>query len=254
MPSPTLLSHIADLILAGALLSLLRRGVAKRYKVWWVFLVLQLLRDLALAAIPFDSNRYASAFMVSEVTVDVVLAASVYEWFRLLAGHYPGIKLAGTWFLNIGLGISFLVCLATLGRDWRLIDWSAPELYLILLTKRVIVGILALFMVFVFGAFCLYRVRVRPNVIWHGLLLTAYLWLQSALSVADSWSRLESVHLTNSVRSIGVAALYLGWAVLLTRRGEEVEIEAKLTEEERFQLDRLNDELLALARRTMRGV
>jgi len=251
VPSNQILVYAGDLALAGTIVVLLRRGLVPRYWAWWLFLVFQLLRGIAPALLSLNSLLYARVFMVTEVVVDIVLVLSVYEWFRLLAGHYPGIKLAGTWFLNIGLGISFLACLATTGPDWRAIDWNAPLFYLVLLEKRVVVGVLAVFAVLVFLAFLAYR--VRANVIWHGLLLAAYLWLQSALSIADAWSGLDAVHRTNIIREVVTIFLYLGWAVLLTRHGEEVEIAARLSEDECIQLDRLNEELLTLAQRAMRG-
>ena len=254
MQPPILLWHAGDVVLAITVLVLLRRGLARSYRAWWVFLLLQLLRGVVLAWIPFNTLLYARLFMASEILQDLVLALVIYEWFRLLTGHYLGIKLAGTWLLNIGLGISLLICLATVRPEWQAIDWTAPQLYVVLFTKHVIVGILGIFTVIVFLAFYAYRVRVRPNVIWHGLLLTVYLWLQSILAIVDGRSHLNTLHVTNSVRQAAVALLYTAWAVLLTRRGEEVEIAARLTDDERVQLDRLNDELLALARRTVRQV
>ena len=191
--------------------------------------------------------------MVTEPLVNIVLVLSIYEWFRRLTEHYPGIKLAGTWFLNVGLGVSVLICIATIGPDWRAIDWDHPQLPLVLLLRRVILGVLGVFAVLVFLAFLAYRVRVRPNVVWHGLLLTAYLWTNSIMAIIDGWHGLATVSVSNYVREISAALLYLGWAVLLTRRGEQVELAARLTDDERYQLDKLNEELLALAQRAMRG-
>jgi hypothetical protein len=252
VPPTLVLQYAGDLALAGTIVVLLRRGMTQRYRVWWIFLIFQLVRDLALALLPYRGLLYARVFMATEVAVDIVLILSIYEWFRLLAEHYLGIRFAGTWFLNVGLGISFLICLATVGPDWRAINWDAPQFYLVLLWKRVIVGVLGVFVLLAFLAFQAYRVRVRPNVVYHGLLLMAYLWLQSALSLADGWSHLHSIPLTNSIREIATLFLYLGWAVLLTRRGEDVEIASRLTAEESYQLERINEELLVLAR-AMRG-
>jgi hypothetical protein len=232
---------------------MLIRGLTPRYLAWWCFLVLQLGRGIALSLFPLNTLSYARGYMITEPLVDIFLVISIYEWFRLLTEHYPGIKLAGTWFLNIGLGASILVCVATLGPDWRAIDWAHPLLDLILLVKRVIVGVLGVFVVLVFLAFLAYRVRVRPNVIWHGLLLMAYLWTNNILAIVDGWHHRSTVSISNSVREIAAALLYFGWGVLLTRRGEEVEFAARLTEDERYQLDKLNDELLALAQRAMKG-
>jgi hypothetical protein len=192
--------------------------------------------------------------MATELLVDIVLVVSIYEWFRRLTEHYPGIKLAGTWFLNIGLGISILICISTLGPDWRGIDWAHPQLPLVLLVKRVIIGVLGVFVALVFLAFLVYRVRVRPNVIWHGLLLTAYLWTNNIVSIVDGWNQMKTVPRSNSVREVAAVVLYLGWALFLTRRGETVEFASRLSEDERHQLDKLNDELLALAQRAMKGI
>ena len=254
MPSQTLIWHVGDLVIASVILILLRRGLAQQYRAWWFFLIFQLFRDIAVATIPFDSLLYARFYLASELAGDFVLVVALYEWFRLLTAHYLGIKLAGTWFLNFGLGASFLVCLATVGPDWRGIDWTAPVFYLVLLARHVIVGVLSVSIALAFLAFLAYRVRVRPNVIWHGLLLMCYLWLQSALAIADATSHFSTLHVTNTFRQIAVPVLYGGWAVLLTRHGEEVEIAARLTDAERVQLDRLNEELLTLARRTMRRI
>jgi hypothetical protein len=246
--------HAGDLALAGAFLAMYFRGLVPRYRAWSAFLLLQLTRDIALAALPFQTMLYAYSFMVTELIADVVLAMAMYEWFQLLAEHYPGIKMAGTWFLHVGLGISFLLCLTTLGRDWQMMDWENPSLPMVLLVKRVVVGVLGVFVVLVFAAFLLYRVRVRPNVIWHGLLLMSYLWLQSILSIVDGWSGLAKgkVDTTNEIRAVATVFVYSGWFLLMTRRGETVEFADRLSDDERLQLDRINEELLNLVRPTVR--
>jgi hypothetical protein len=243
-----------DFIIVVVILVLLRRSLAVQYRAWWGFLVVQLSRELVLALVPPQKLRYAHIFMVSEILIDVLLVISVYEWFRLLWVHYPGIRLAGTWFLNAALGLSLLISLATVGPDWKTIDWNAPQFGVVLFINHVTVGVLGAFVVLVLLGFLTYRVRVRPNVIWHGLLLTAYLLLQNGLAIADARSGLHSIARTNSFRAIAVPLLYLGWALFLTEHGEEVEIAARLTPDESYQLDRLNDELLALVRRTTRGI
>ncbi len=246
----------ADALALGALVG---KRLNRRFPIFVLYLFVNLIDDLILKFIPGPATRaYALTWMGSKPVVLFLWVLVVLELFRQIREHYPGIGAFARTLLLITLTTASIIAVLSLFPDAKGIDWHRPALQLIVLLNRWVATVLAVFLFATAGFLRYYRAPIRPNVLRHGYILTAYFSIQAAAmfltnfigATAASASHFAGIFGTDSMSSInrgllvGRIACSVCWATLLTRAGERLPVSPKLSQKDLETIERLDRELM----------
>jgi hypothetical protein len=204
----------------------------------------------ALQASLLMLSRYLAhpkaAYFVAEKVTDPIVWVLwlwiVLELFSKWTRCYRGIGRFGQFFLGTLIFIALLISLISWPIEWKaLVLYHDTRIYYML--TRVFMATLALFTLSVWLFFRNYPAPVPPNVVRHTHVTTIYL-----ASMALSWLAFNLHQVAWGNLSIVVLAVgsFSAWAILLTRKGEEMESIPAMSADDIARIERVNGELLGL--------
>jgi len=169
----------------------------------------------------------------------------VLELFSKWTRAYRGIGRFGQFFLGTLIFIALMISLISCRIEWRdLVFLHDTRIYYVL--TRVFMATLALFTLSVWLFFRNYPAPVAPNVVRHTHITTIYLSATALSWLMHNLYRIGWGNLSIVVLAVGS---FSAWAILLTRKGEEVESIPAMSPEDIARIERLNQELLGLMKR-----
>jgi hypothetical protein len=259
MPPLPVLERCAYLTaLAGypiLLAKLFRTKLARTYPFFTTFLTFQMVRTAVLLRINPSTNLFGYIWIPTEFTVWILYYLVIYELFSLVLGDYPGIQRWGRRVLLAALGVSIVIAGVSLAVDVTGPAHQYPILRTINVIRRGVSFSLVLLIILMMAYLAWFPVPQKRNVIVHAVLNVLYFM---ALTVGVFYRNMAGYEVTYQLSiALGVvtAGTIWGWALLLTRRGEEVNKivgfrwsgrdEARLL----GQLEAINDSLLSSTRK-----
>lgn len=215
-----------SLTAATALLELavLLRLAIGRIPLWMfgAYLTANLIRDLVMAHMDWQSAEYARLWMQSEPILWLLLFGTVAEIVLRVTNWYPDLKTFDRRALWGALGVLAVLMILTLELEYAAIDWRYPELRLTQMARRYMLSVLAAYLV-LFGWFCrLMVMRLSANMRRHLWILTAYLTLQAGTSLISGYGYGYTPAWLNTATLSLTCLLLASWAALLRRAGESV--------------------------------
>jgi hypothetical protein len=249
-----LLSATTGLTIA-VLVKLWFSGLARIYKLLFLFLVSDLLSYVVALSVPYDTTWYGY-FYFSLQTLKIAVAVPVLvEIYALALEKTPALAQFGRNAVRYILGAAALFPVVLVLMDQA----RSPHPYLraFLLFEQTMDATIAIFLIIISAFMAWFPVRMKRNVILYaGGFVVWFLSRSAAVHVVNQWSGNKTVSLAvNSADMFIIMGCLLVWLLGLRREGENRtavvghlwnRAEAdRLTE----QLDAINDSLERLRRR-----
>lgn len=210
---------VAELI---AICALVRYRLIKKFPFFVLYLGADLIWGLALIQIDFRTVAYVLGYRLYLITICVLRLGVAGELYERICEHFQGIGVFRVWLIAVLLALSAVL---SLGTFWPGVIWGFPESFAIVFERF---ETAALFGTFVLTRFFLHnflraRPPIRPNVLYHWLLLTVYFGI-GAVSYAASQSVRPGIAVVRINLFMLTADLVcmLSWARLLRPKGEFV--------------------------------
>ena len=190
---------------------LLQLQLARRYRAFLFFLVVSLLRSLALATYGSESlERYVQVWNWSTAPVLIALTLAVYELHQQVLAHCKPLKFP-TAVTVLMFVIALVACLATMESvTWRS---SVTASYT---ATRFVSGSLAIWLLFHAAFFPKIEPPLPSNLMAHGYILTLYL-----ISEAGAYAvinLLAPTAPTLNVATMGInGAFFSAWLIAMRR-------------------------------------
>jgi len=239
----------ANVVLAVRLYML---GLHKKYPYFFVYLIFQTVRSLALVTFPINSFTFAYIFVYTQPVLWVFYVLVVLELYDKVLNDWKGIQSLGRWALYgslvIAVGVSFLTLIPFWGKeDSKLLFWVTT-------VERGVLTSVMLFLFLILLFLSRYPLQLRRNIIVHCVVYTIFfLGLSMTLLVRNvrGWEIMPTL---NHVVEVISLACYGVWITFLTKKGEERTVAIKHSDpaDERRRIEQLislNDTLLRAARK-----
>jgi hypothetical protein len=181
--------------------------------------LLQAMFFLILAPRP-SARGYEAVWISSEPVLLLLMCAAAVEGCTRVRESFPGLGSFGRWIIAGFSVAAALICFASIGPDLHAANWQRPLLTWAILAKRAISTAGSLALAIVLGFLVFMHARIARNVLMHARLLCIYM----AIPAIGSCLLLLNI---GSSRSVSIGSLcaatlcFLGWSVLLSRKGEE---------------------------------
>jgi hypothetical protein len=230
----------------AAAASLLLQGLAGEYPALMTACCVLPIKSLLLISsflsnVPRDQKRQA-AIQLDPVEW-IVSAWVVFELFSHWSRSYKGIgrfgKLLMAALLLGALGISF----AFWPVEWKALVFAHSfRIYYFL--NRIVWVALALFVIGTWRFFRNYPVAIAPNVVRSTYIAAVYFGLNGLSQLIFTMNGHAVVPYINIVIVTASMACYCSWAVLMTRRGQEIPPTQRISPSDAERIERINQELL----------
>jgi len=240
------LSVATELILA---VRLLLQGLGSVYPALTISSVGFALQALMLMMSPDPAHPsrllMKVAWRLSEPIVWLLWFWIVLELFGRWTQSYPGIGRFGRLLLGALSVIALSVSLISWPVEWKALVF-AHDFRIYYFLTRVLMGTLALFTLSVWLFFRNYPAPVAPNIVRHTHVTAFYLAATALSWLLHNFHQVALANLSIVVLAVGC---FPAWAILLTRKGEEVALVPAMPPEDIARIEHVNRQLLVLMRR-----
>jgi hypothetical protein len=256
IPGASLLSYLwVVAIAANAVLAvrLYMLGLHKSYPYFFIYLIFQTARSLALVSFRVNSFTFAYIFVYTQPVLWVFYVLVVLELYDKVLDDWVGIKSVGRWALYGSLVIAVVVSCLTLIPFWGKED--SKLLFWVTTVERGVLTSVLLFLFLILLFLSRYPLQLKRNIIVHCVVYTIFfLGLSMTLLVRNvrGWEIMPTL---NHVVEVISLACYGVWIMFLTKKGEERKValhkHADPADERRLkeQLISMNEMLLRAARK-----
>ena len=236
-------------------LKLLRSGLYRRYRFFFLYLVSLVPYDVCLLVLDVKSGLYQKFWTVTAPLFWLLYILVVFELCGLILEKHKGLYTLGRWAMYLGIVVAVTLSLLSLLPH---ITAAMPQRTRIMgyvyATERGVDFSLAIFILLILLFLSRYPVPISRNVAVHSVVFSLF-FLSNTLGLL-----LHSVfglHLIQEVDMLFMgtsSACVVAWLVLLNAKGEKVRVSTRhfgRGDEERIllQLDSLNDTLLRASRK-----
>jgi hypothetical protein len=240
---------------AATAIHLLVSGLYRKYRFFFVYLVLRIPYGLAPFFFKVTSKAYFNIWFVAEPLFCLLYILIVLELYRLVLAKYLGLQTIGRWAMYVisvvAITISGLTLILKFGPETPV---RSKKLFSVLAFQRGVDTTLVIFLVLMLLFLSRYPIRLSHNVRVYALVYPIFFMsnvFQALMFTLFDRRFGDTVNLAMSALSL---ASTLAFLVLLRRTGEEVPvIKSGITPEHGqvllSQLDALNTTLLRVSRR-----
>ena len=268
MPGAALSSFFQIVTILGSaltVLKLLTSGLYRRYPIFFAYFVFCVPYTTCgfilthVTGLPGGagnkSNAYFYLFFCSEPILILFYILVVVELYSLVLEQYKGLYTLGRWAMYAAVVISGMISILTLLPK---ISASTPEpsrrLWYEIAVERGVDLALVIFILLIVWFLSRYPVPLSRNVVVHTGIYSVF-FLSNAMVLL--WRTVLGKTLTETFNSVATglaAACAIAWWLLLSAKGEEVQVnvpQLRAGSEERIlqQLDSLNATLLKVSRK-----
>jgi hypothetical protein len=221
-------------------------GLYRRYPFFAGYLAIDIMRTLALSIFrlnPADSS-YRLLWLITEPPLILLEGLMGWELYRRMCDHYRNFRVLRGRLLAVSGVIGMALCALSFHFGERHTIGRPVAVYWVYIAQAVTLVLACLGAAALF--FTHFRVPMRRNVLVHGWLLTFY-YVSLAIYAIAIQSHANKY--ASDCVFMGIQILiFLGWATLLSRRGETVEIWPEVTKAEYDATTAAKEQLLRIAR------
>lgn len=263
MPSAALfISFFQVVTILGSALTVLKvftSGLYTRYRIFFAFFVFRLpFMTLVLLLTRFGgtgTKTYFYVFLCSEPILILAYILVVVELYRLVLERYRGLYTLGRWAMYAAVVISASISILSLvPKIGPTLSQPSQKLMYAVYTERGVDLALVIFILLIVWFLSRYPVPLSRNVVVHTSIYAVFFLSESAVLL---WRTLIGWQVTpgfNILQTAVSAACTIAWWLLLSARGEEVQVHAPALRpdaEERIleQLELLNSTLLKVSKK-----
>jgi hypothetical protein len=222
-------------------------GLYRRYPFFAAYLALDISRtlgSLVFRSTPVDVN-YLLVWMMTEPLLVALELLMGWELYRRVCEHYRNFEALRGRLLIISGVIAISLCVLSICLDVSHLIGQLAVVYEWLLA-RCVTFVLAAFLATSALFFATFRVPMRRNVLIHGWLLASYYVSTAVYAIAI---QAHANKYASDCVFMGIQTLiFLGWATLLSNRGETVEVWPEVTKAEYDATSAAKEQLLRIAR------
>ena len=227
-------------------------GISRNYRWFVAFWVFSIARTLALFSFSPRSWTYYYIWIYTQPVLWLLAILVVLELFRRILQKYQGLQSAShTFFLGTS-AIAVLVSVVAVA-----LASGSPQLlsHHFMLIERGVYSTLSLLLIGLVGFVWWFPIPVARNLVLHVLTYTVFFGSMSISIVARNLLGTEAASMTNLIRFAITITCQLVWIFLLSRQGEDVEVDfghrATPEQEDQLlaQLDAINQALASQSRR-----
>jgi len=237
---------------ATTALRLYQVDLNRTYRSFFVYLVFQTFRSLALLPFNSDSHAYSNIYFATVFPLWILYTLVVLELYSLILKDYAGIYGLGQYALYGAIFLSVCLSMLSLVPAWGKEGFS--RVFWMTTVERGVVFSLLVFLLIILMFLSRYPIQLSRNVIIHSIVYTIFFGGDSfIILVRNLVGPSLSVMQTLNTCLVGLGAMcYLIWIFFLTPKGEATVTVLRRswdpTQEQRLlsQLDSIN----ALLRRT----
>jgi hypothetical protein len=205
---------------AATALRLYQLDLNRTYRFFFVYLLFQTFRSLALLPFSAGSHAYSNIYSATVFPLWILYTLVVVELYALILKDYTGINSLGQWALRGAIFLSVCISLLSLLPMWGKEGFS--RVFWITTVERGVVFSLLLFLLIILMFLSRYPIPLSRNVIIHSIVYTIFF---SGISVIILVRNLvgPSLPIMKTLNDVvlGVSATcYLIWIFFLTRKGE----------------------------------
>lgn len=241
-----------------ALARVLSRGRAYRW--FAAYLTTDVIRDGVLFFLRgrhrVATPAYGLVWILGEPLLLTLLVCTAFEIVAKVPAQYRGFGDDGRAKLRMLLQFAVAAVLLSSIVEARAYPWNLTVytwLPLAITTKRLLTSALAAYLLFIAAWLSRVRVPMQPNLLRHASLLAAYLSLEAGVML---WQMLmehgRGAAGSNLALTIGSCVLFLLWAALLTKEGEQTPKPKVLSPEEIGEIQERERQLNAVLERAKR--
>ena len=236
-------------------LKLWQTGLRRVYKLFFIYVVVRLVRSLVLFPIPTDKTLYGTIFVLSLPLLWFLYVMVVLELYSLVLGNYTGIASLGRWALIVALVISVFVSGISLLPDLSNPAEKYPKLLPFLVIERGVVSSLAIFLLLISAFVVWYPVPLNRNTLIHCIVFSVYFLSSTMGFLIRNVTGHQVTPGVNLAVVITALVTLLMWIAFLNRAGEArtvlLRYQWRAEDEERLvgQLNAINSTLLRAARK-----
>lgn len=195
---------------------LLHRGLARRYKWFSAFLVVIVLRDLALMRFDVRSHPFALLWTSTEPFLIALQVMLVIEAASMTFDHYPKIGPLGILVTRIALTVGLLSSVASIFFD-ALGTSSYAYADAVLRASRWASCSSAIALAVLLLWLKTFRVGIKANLIYHLGILSVFFWAQA---VPGFFLRTAYGQEWDALKTVVECACYIAWIFALKPSGE----------------------------------
>jgi hypothetical protein len=258
MPSHALVLFFewVSLLAAGlTVVNLLRSGLYRRYRFFFVYLVFRVPYGICLLVLDVKSGLYQKFWTVTAPLFWLLYILVVFELCGLILEKHKGLYTLGRWAMYFGIAVAVTLSLLSL---FPHITPAMPQRTRIMgyvyATERGVDFSLAIFILLILFFLSRYPVPLSRNVVVHSVVFSLFFLSNTIGLLLHSVFGLQLIHEVDMLFTGTSSACMVAWLVLLNARGEKVQVTTQhfgRGDEERIllQLDALNDTLLRASRK-----
>lgn len=269
MPGTALLVSFFQVVaIVGSALTVLKlvtSGLYRRYRIFFVYFVFRvpyMICSLILANLTGlqggDGNRsfaYFYLYFYSEPLLVLFYILVVSELYRLVLERYKGLSTVGRWAMYGAVAISTTISVLTLLHKIapKLPEPSKWLMYEIGAERGVDLA-LVIFILLIVWFLSRYPITLSRNVVVHTVIYSIFFLLSVLVLLWRTMLGHNPTDIFNLIATAISAVCALAWSLLLSAKGEEVQVhhpELRPDSEERIleQLEMLNATLLKVSRK-----
>lgn len=209
----------------GLALKLWRAGLLAQYRILFVYALFTAVRVSVPLIVGWrnPSSAYANWWVLTEAISWIIYVVLVLELYSAIFYQFPALASFGKKIFQLAIGVSVVVALAGMFLFSPTVS-KYPGLDALLITRRVIMTSLIVFLILLLFSMSWFRVKLKKNTIIHAIVFFVY-FLAKAGVVFVLQSVGFKVLSTVNLILLGISNLcILVWIVGLTRTGEMAQV------------------------------
>ncbi len=201
------------LLIAGLLVVMARRGLARTYGAFFTFILLDAGATLVFLSLPFGTNRYANWYLISTPVFWVLSFFVINEIYANILADFPGIVSCGKWVIGGAFVLAVAVSLATAGYDWNIsAHRSSATIFQYTFIERGITTAQVVFLLAMTAFLRWFPAPLKRNVHVHTVILFLYFLIRSAsLVLRNLVAGPESTMIVNLVNMVAYCMCLVAW-------------------------------------------
>jgi hypothetical protein len=211
-----ILAVLGSAALALLIVRLVASGLARRYKFFFCYLVVDLVQTSAPLFISFRTNLYGTVFVLTESLMLCFYVLIVFELYSVLLRDLKGIATLARWFTMAALGVSIVLPLL-LRRTLPRPRYPIEQVFFF---EIPIVSSVVLFILLLTLFLAYYPIPLHRNALVYAAGYAAYFLSKAALLFLNNAGSSTWIRACSTAASIVATSSIIFWAVFLNRDGE----------------------------------
>jgi hypothetical protein len=226
MTSASIISPVESLTFLLNVVAVLRVIQTRLYRVYPLFfslLCISLILDSAVAIFGTKSRVFFYSYAVFEPVRNILYILVVWELFSVIFRNYVGLRSLSRWVMGAAAAIApigFVISIAAHGSAYA--THSRYVANVVEFERGVAIGLVVFILIMLFFI-SRYPIKLPRNSVVLCILYSVWFLVDAAVLLASSFLPKNGRAVVNATQPLMEALCYLGWAVLLSKAGEQKE-------------------------------